>query len=81
MTEYSHPLFIKGHYQVVALTSEEEYDPERVFAYAILNSAGTKLRHELTLDDAKAWVKTLIEQENLPIPTSRVPARSNRVRR
>ena len=80
MTEYSHPLFIKGHYQVVALTPEEEYDSERV-AYAVLNSAGAKLRHELTLDNAKAWVETLIEQEHLATPESPVRARPNRVRR
>lgn len=81
MTEYSHPLFIQGRYQVVALSLEEGYDPEGVYAYAVLNTAGAKLRHELTLDDAKAWVETLIEQERLPTPASptRVPA--NRIRR
>ncbi|MCI4567370.1 hypothetical protein [Lysobacter sp. CFH 32150] len=81
MTDYSHPLFIKGHYQVVALTSEEQYEPERVFAYAVLNSAGAKLRHELTLDDAKAWVEVLIEKDRFPTSTPPVSIRPNRVRR
>lgn len=79
MTDYSHPLFTKGHYQVVALTPE--YEPERVFAYAVLNSAGAKLRHELTLDDAKAWVEALIEKDRLPNSTPLVSIRPNRVRR
>lgn len=81
MTDYTHPLFTKGHYQVVALTPEEQYEPERVFAYAVLNSAGAKLRHELTLDDAKAWVEALIEKDRLPNSTPLVSIRPNRVRR
>ena len=81
MTEYSHPLFSNGRYRVAALTLEEEYDPERVFAYAVMNSAGARLRHELTLDHAKAWVATLIKEDDCATLGPPVRTRSHRVRR
>ena len=38
-------------------------------AYAVLNSAGAKLRHELSLDDAKSWMEKLVEEDNLDVST------------
>ncbi|HEY5973077.1 MAG TPA: hypothetical protein VIT22_14150 [Pseudoxanthomonas sp.] len=63
--EYSHPILIKGRYHVVALTPEEEFDPGEITGYAVLNSSGARLRHELTLEDARAWMEKLVGEENL----------------
>jgi len=69
MLEFSHPIFIKGRYRVVALTEDQHYDEDKIMAYAVLNSSGAKLRHELSLDDAKAWMEKLVEEDNLDVST------------
>ena len=63
MTEYSHTLLVRGRYQIVALTDEAQFDPAEVTGYAVLSSAGAKLRHELSLEDARDWADRLIEEE------------------
>ena len=69
MLEFSHPIFIKGRYRVVALTEDQPFDEDKIMAYAVLNSAGAKLRHELSLDDAKSWMEKLVEEDNLDVST------------
>ncbi len=69
MQEFSHPIFIKGQYRVVALTEDQHYDEDRIMAYAVFNSSGAKLRHELSLDDAKAWMEKRVEEDNLDVST------------
>ena len=64
MTEYSHTLLVRGRYQIVALTDEAQFDPAEVTGYAVLSSAGAKLRHELSLEDARDWADRLIEEES-----------------
>jgi len=64
MTEYSHTLLVRGRYQIVALTDEAQFDPAEVTGYAVLSSAGAKLRHELSLEEARDWADRLIEEES-----------------
>ena len=64
MTVYSHTLLVRGRYQIVALTDEAQFDPAEVTGYAVLSSAGAKLRHELSLEDARDWADRLIEEES-----------------
>lgn len=81
MLEYSHPIFIKGSYRVVALTEDQEYNEDRIMAYAVLNSSGAKLRHELSLEDAKAWMEKLVEEDNLAVSFSQAQVKPKRMRR
>ena len=64
MTEYSHTLLVRGRYQIVALTDEAQFDPAEVTGYAVLSSAGAKLRHESSFEDARDWADRLIEEES-----------------
>lgn len=80
--EYSHPMLTRGRYQVVALSTEQVYDPGDTSGYAVLNSAGAKLRHELTLDEARAWLDKLAEEEEVSrSAAAHAPARPRRIRR
>ena len=81
MLEFSHPLFIKGRYRVVALTEDQQYDEDKIMAYAVLNASGAKLRHELSLDEAKAWMEKLVEEDNLDVSTSLSQIKPKRMRR
>ncbi len=65
MLEYSHPIFIKGSYRVVALTENPEYNEDNIIACAVLNSFGAKIRHELSLIDAKQWMEKLVEEDTV----------------
>lgn len=78
--EYMHPVLIKGNYQVVALTREQEYDPGEVTAYAVLNSTGARLRQDLSLEEARIWVDTLIEEEKV-LRADDPPVRAKPMRR
>ncbi|HEX7803936.1 MAG TPA: hypothetical protein VF471_14395 [Pseudoxanthomonas sp.] len=66
MTEYSHTILVRGRYQIVALTDEAQFDPAEVTGYAVLSPAGEKLRHELSLEEARLWADRLIEEEEAP---------------
>ncbi|MEO6173331.1 MAG: hypothetical protein ABIP02_09465 [Arenimonas sp.] len=81
MLEFSHPLFIKGHYRVVALTEEQQYDENKIMAYAVLNASGAKLRHELSLDEAKAWMEKLVEEDNRELSNLPSQIKQKRARR
>jgi len=81
MLEYSHPIFIKGRYRVVALTENQEFNEDQIMAYAVLNSSGAKLRHELSLIDAKEWMERLVEEDNQDISTPTPQVKPTRVRR
>ena len=80
MTNCSLPILVKGRYRIVALTPSGEDDLDLIPGYAVLTSAGTKLRHELTLDDAKTWMDALIEKEDMTpaVPPRTWPARVRR---
>lgn len=81
MTEYSHPILVRGRYQIVALTDEAQFDPADVTGYAVLSPAGAKLRHELSLEDARLWVDRLIEEETIQRDDPAPPARAVKRRR
>ena len=81
MLEYSHPIFIKGSYRVVALTENQEYNEDNIIAYAVLNSSGAKIRHELSLIDAKEWMEKLVEEDNIAVDAQQPQVKPRRVRR
>lgn len=82
MLEYSHPIFIKGRYRVVALSENPEYNEDNIIAYAVLNSTGAKIRHELSLIDAKEWMEKLVEEDNVDVSVGQqTQAKPRRVRR
>lgn len=64
-SEYRHTVQTKGKFQIVALTRESEFDQQDVYAYAVMSSAGVKLRQELTLSDAQKWMDDEILKELL----------------
>lgn len=57
MNEYRHHIQTRGHYQIVALTRDADYEEDDIYAYAVLSSSGLKLRQELTLSDARLWLE------------------------
>lgn len=57
MQEYRHFILRQGTRELVALTGAKEFSTADVYAYAVVSSAGVKLRQELTLDDAKSWME------------------------
>lgn len=74
MTACVDPILIRhGRYRIIALRTDDEDDHGQIIGYAVLTSAGARLRHALTLDDAKAWLDAFIEQEDIrpPAPPSR----------
>jgi hypothetical protein len=81
MYEYSHPIFIKGRYRVVALTEDQKYSEDNILAYAVLNESGAKIRHELSLIDAKEWMEKLVEEDNIAVDTQQPQVKPRRVRR
>ncbi len=81
MTEYTHPVLIKGNYQVVAVTQDEQYDPGDITGYAVLTTAGARLRQDMTLEDARIWMDKRIEEEHLQHTEAPVHARPLRQRR
>ena len=81
MLEYSHPIFIKGRYRVVALSENQEYNEDNIIAYAVLNSSGAKIRHELSLIDAKEWMERLVEEDDVDVSVAQLQSKPRRVRR
>lgn len=75
MTEYSHTMLIRGRYQIVALTDEAQFDPAEITGYAVLSPTGAKLRHEVSLDDARDWTDRLIEEEGAQRIDPPIPAK------
>ncbi|RDZ28730.1 hypothetical protein [Lysobacter silvisoli] len=63
MNEYRHHVLTRGRYQIVALTPDERYEDDDIYAYAVMSSSGVKLRQELTLSDARNWLEDRIERE------------------
>ena len=81
MLEYSHPIFIKGRYRVVALSENQEFNEDQIVAYAVLNSSGAKIRHELSLVDAKEWMERLVEEDTVAVDAQSPQLKPRRVRR
>ncbi len=81
MTEYTHQVFIKGNYKIVAVTQDEQYDPGEITSYAVLTLAGARLRQDMSLEDARIWMDLRIEQENLQRVEAPVRERTLRQRR
>ena len=81
MTEYSHPILVRGRYQIVALTDEAQFDPAEVTGYAVLSPSGEKLRHEAGLEEARLWADRLIEEETPQRSDPAPPASARAVKR
>lgn len=79
--EQSQHLYARGPYRIVAIDGRD--DTTSVFrgatGYAVIDSAGTPLRLEVSFDDAKAWVHAQTdepvrdgnERKQTPAPTRR----------
>ncbi|CAD1793318.1 hypothetical protein XSP_002595 [Xanthomonas euroxanthea] len=63
MDEYQHTVLTRGGYRVVAITREDTYAPDAVVAYAVVTDAGTRLTPDLSLDQARVWIDSLVESE------------------
>ncbi|NUO77709.1 hypothetical protein LVB77_13175 [Lysobacter sp. 5GHs7-4] len=63
MSEYQHHVLTRGHYHIVALTRDQEFESDEIYAYAVMSSSGVKLRQELTLSDARNWIDDRIERD------------------
>lgn len=81
MTEHVHPILIKGKYRIVALTAEQEYEPEDFVVYAVTTMSGARLRYSLTLDDATSWMEKLLDEETVPHPVQSREPRRKHIRR
>lgn len=81
VTEYTHPVLIKGNYQVVAVTQDEQYGPGDITGYAVLTMAGARLRQDMSLEDARIWMDQRLEEENLQRVEAPVRARTLQQRR
>lgn len=64
MDEYQHTVLSRGGYRVVAITRDEVYAPDAVVAYAVVTDAGTRITPDLSLDQARQWVDSLVESES-----------------
>ena len=82
MTTHSVPVLIKGQCRIVAVTMDDDLDDRgRIVGYALLNSAGVRLRQALTLVDAKAWMERFVDEENSASPAERVSPKPKHARR
>ncbi|KFA25814.1 hypothetical protein FQK02_08970 [Xanthomonas vasicola] len=64
MDEYQHTVLTRGGYRVVAITRDEVYAPDAIVAYAVVTNAGTRITPDLSLDQAKVWIDSLLESES-----------------
>ncbi|WP_349791680.1 hypothetical protein ABQY74_012645 [Xanthomonas sp. WHRI 7064] len=64
MDEYQHTVLTRGGYRVVAITREDTYAPDAVVAYAVVTDAGTRITPDLSLDQARVWIDSLVESES-----------------
>ncbi|MFO3704369.1 hypothetical protein ACI6Q5_05145 [Xanthomonas codiaei] len=64
MDEFQHTVLSRGKYRVVAITREEVYSADNVVAYAVVTDAGARLTPDLSLDQAKMWIDSLVESES-----------------
>ena len=74
--EQSQLLYAKGPYRIVAVDGREQpaVFGATMVGYAVIDSAGTPLRLETSLDDAKSWVHAQIEEptrDERPEPSTR----------
>ena len=79
--DQTQPLYTRGPYRIVAVDGRD--DTASMFGgatgYAVIDSAGTPLRLEVSLDDAKAWMHAQMdelvhdgnERKQAPAPTRR----------
>src|SRR3546814_17831794 len=55
MTEHARPILTMDGYQLVALTQDHTYDPDRIIAYVVTKMSGARLHHARTLEEARSW--------------------------
>ncbi len=63
MTDLRQPIYIRENLHVVAITEDLEHGSDKIVGYAVMTSTGAKLRYELSLDSAKAWLDQFIDQD------------------
>lgn len=63
MTGSSHCVLVEGRYQIVASSHQPDQGPHGLFAYAVATLDGARLRQQLSLDDARAWLQMLLDDD------------------
>ncbi len=63
MVQYPHALRADGRYQLVALTHSPVYNPADVIGYAVLTTGGERVSDVLSLEQAHARWRELLEQD------------------
>ncbi|QNH12272.1 hypothetical protein [Xanthomonas sp. SI] len=77
MMEYHHTIQVKGRYQLVALTREPEYSPANVVGYTVTTEGGARLdSHDMSWDEARVWMDTLVEQDGGGVSVEKKPSKS-----
>src|SRR3546814_11808509 len=61
MTEHARPILTMDGYQLVALTQDHTYDPDRIIAYVVTTMSGARLHHARTLEEARSWMDRQVE--------------------
>src|SRR3546814_2814813 len=61
MTEHARPILTMDGYQLVALTQDHTYDPDRIIAYVVTTMSGARLHHARTLEEARSWMERQVE--------------------
>lgn len=64
----SQALYIRGRYQVVALRSDTQTDSPDPTGFAVVTSAGDRVRYEPSLDGARAWLDALVDERAIRDP-------------
>src|SRR3546814_8538462 len=57
MTEHARPILTMDGYQLVALTQDHTYDPDRIIAYVVTTMSGARLHHARTMEEARSWME------------------------
>ena len=80
MAEFSHPVLVRGAYQIVALMQASDHDPNNIAGYTVSRASGAILRQDLTLYEARAWLELLLEDDTMAMLALQ-PSKPGRVRR
>jgi len=77
MMEYHHTIQVKGRYQLVALTREPDYSPASVVGYTVTTESGARMdSHDMSWDEARVWMDTLVEQDGGGAGVEKRPSKS-----
>lgn len=61
---YQHLVISRGRYQLVALTDDAQYSIGDRANYAVLTDSGARVRQDMSLEEARAYLDLLVDQGN-----------------